>query len=117
MYRYEAPIPSRVINRNIQLISRVPKLTLCVFAIAHGALQGQAWWRTPTRFSTQGGAREVRMPPPAAAHGLDVDEQGQGTASQPRLHQLIRQRGSIADRTLDITFLAPGVEAYVFTFG
>jgi hypothetical protein len=55
--------------------------------------------------------------PPGAAHGLDVDEQGQGTVSQPRLYQLIRQRGSIADRTLDITFLASGVEAYVFTFG
>ena len=30
----------------------------------------------------------------------------------------MRERGSmIADRTFEITFLAPGVEAYVFTFG
>ena len=36
---------------------------------------------------------------------------------QPRLYQLIRQQGSIADRTFEITFLEPGVEAYVFTFG
>jgi len=55
--------------------------------------------------------------PPGAAHGVDVDEQGQGTVSQQRLYQLVRERGSITDRTFEITFLAPGVEAYVFTFG
>jgi thiol-disulfide isomerase/thioredoxin len=55
--------------------------------------------------------------PPDAAHGLDVDEQGRGTLSQQRLYQLIRERGSITERTFEITFLAPGVEAYVFTFG
>jgi thiol-disulfide isomerase/thioredoxin len=55
--------------------------------------------------------------PPGDAHGLDVDEQGHGTLVQPRLYQLIRERGSIADSTCEITFLAPGVEAYVFTFG
>ncbi len=55
--------------------------------------------------------------PPGAAHGLDVDEQGHGALIQPRLYQLIRQGGSIIDRTFEITFLAPGVEAYVFTFG
>jgi thiol-disulfide isomerase/thioredoxin len=55
--------------------------------------------------------------PPRAAHGLDVDEQGHGTLSEQRLHQLIRERGSIRDRTFEITFLAPGVEAYCFTFG
>ena len=36
---------------------------------------------------------------------------------QPRLYQLVRQQESIADRTFEITFLAPGAEAYVFTFG
>ncbi|MGH3119322.1 MAG: redoxin domain-containing protein [Gaiellales bacterium] len=55
--------------------------------------------------------------PPGDARGLDVDGEGHGTLSQPRLYQLIRERGSIADRTFEITFLAPGVEAYVFTFG
>jgi thiol-disulfide isomerase/thioredoxin len=55
--------------------------------------------------------------PPGDAHGLDVDERGEGTVAQPRLHQLIRQPGPITDRTFEITFLAPGVEAYVFTFG
>jgi thiol-disulfide isomerase/thioredoxin len=55
--------------------------------------------------------------PPGGDHGLDVDEQGHGTLSQQRLHQLIRQRGSITDRTFEIAFLAPGAEAYAFTFG
>jgi hypothetical protein len=55
--------------------------------------------------------------PPGAARGLDVDERGHGALSEQRLHQLIRERGSIADRTFEITFLAPGVEAYAFTFG
>jgi thiol-disulfide isomerase/thioredoxin len=55
--------------------------------------------------------------PPGGAHGLDVDEQGYGTVVQPRLYQLVRQQDGIAERTLDIEFNAPGVEAYVFTFG
>jgi thiol-disulfide isomerase/thioredoxin len=55
--------------------------------------------------------------PPGDARGLDVDEQGDGTLVQPRLYQLIRKQGPVANRTFEITFLAPGVEAYVFTFG
>jgi hypothetical protein len=54
---------------------------------------------------------------PDAAHGLDVDEQGLGTVAEQRLYQLIRQPGSVTDRTFEIAFLAPGVEAYAFTFG
>ncbi len=55
--------------------------------------------------------------PPGADHGLDVDDEGHGTLVEPRLYQLIRRQGSIADRTFEIVFLEPGVEAYVFTFG
>ena len=55
--------------------------------------------------------------PPGDAHGLDVDEQGEGRVTQQRLHQLIRERGRVTDRTLEISFLDPGVEAYAFTFG
>ena len=54
---------------------------------------------------------------PGDAHGLDVDEQGNGTVAEPRLYQLVRQRGSIVERTFEIAFAAHGVEAYVFTFG
>ena len=55
--------------------------------------------------------------PPGTAHGLDVDEQGVGTVTEQRLHQLIRQTGPIADRQFEIEFLDPGVEAFCFTFG
>ena len=55
--------------------------------------------------------------PPGSAHGADADEQGHGTVAEQRLHQFIRQPGRIADRTFEITFLDPGVQAYSFTFG
>jgi hypothetical protein len=54
---------------------------------------------------------------PGAAHGTDVDDQGDGTLTHPRLYQLLRQPGPIGDRTLEITFLDAGVQAYAFTFG
>jgi Thioredoxin like C-terminal domain len=54
---------------------------------------------------------------PGSAHGLDVDSDGNGTLVEPRLYQLVRQPGPVVDRTFAITFSAPGVEAYVFTFG
>ncbi len=55
--------------------------------------------------------------PPGAAHGADVDGQGYGLVIDQRLHQLIRQPGSITERTFEITFLDPGVQVYAFTFG
>ena len=47
----------------------------------------------------------------------DVDADGNGTAVEQRLYQLIRQLGSIADREFEIEFLDPGVEAFAFRFG
>jgi thiol-disulfide isomerase/thioredoxin len=55
--------------------------------------------------------------PPDAAHGIDVDDQGDGTVSEQRLHQLIRQPGRITDRTFEVAFFEPEVQAYAFTFG
>ncbi len=55
--------------------------------------------------------------PPQAAHGIDVDEQGNGTVSEQRLYQLIRQPKPIVDRQFEIEFLDPVVEAFAFTFG
>jgi thiol-disulfide isomerase/thioredoxin len=55
--------------------------------------------------------------PPGAGHGSDVDELGNGTVSEQRLYQLIRQPKPIADRQFEIEFLDPGVEAFAFTFG
>jgi hypothetical protein len=55
--------------------------------------------------------------PPGAAHGSDVDAQGNGTLTEQRMYQLVRQPKPIADRTFEIEFLDPGVEAFAFTFG
>jgi thiol-disulfide isomerase/thioredoxin len=54
---------------------------------------------------------------PGGAHGVDADEQGNGTVTEPRMYQLIRQSRPIVDRKFEIRFLDPGVEAYSFTFG
>jgi thiol-disulfide isomerase/thioredoxin len=54
---------------------------------------------------------------PGEAFGSDVDERGNGTVTDQRLYQLIRQSGHIADRLFEIEFLDAGVEAFVFTFG
>jgi thiol-disulfide isomerase/thioredoxin len=55
--------------------------------------------------------------PPGSAHGLDVDERGEGIVTEPRCYQLIRQPSPFGERTFEITFLDAGVRAYVFTFG
>jgi hypothetical protein len=55
--------------------------------------------------------------PPGAAHGSNVDADGNGTAAEQRLYQLIRQPKPIADRLFEIEFLDPGVEVFSFTFG
>jgi thiol-disulfide isomerase/thioredoxin len=55
--------------------------------------------------------------PPRHDRGLDANELGEGTVDEPRMYQLVRQHGGAAERTFEITFLDPGVRAYVFTFG
>jgi thiol-disulfide isomerase/thioredoxin len=55
--------------------------------------------------------------PPGTAHGLDVDEGGNGVAAEQRLYQLIRQPMPIADRLMQIEFLDAGAEIFAFTFG
>jgi thiol-disulfide isomerase/thioredoxin len=55
--------------------------------------------------------------PPVTAHGMDVDEQGNGIVTGQRMYQLIRQTGPIADHTFEIEFLDTGAEAFSFTFG
>jgi thiol-disulfide isomerase/thioredoxin len=54
---------------------------------------------------------------PGPSHGVDVDEDGNGVLRDGRLYQLVRQPDEVGERTLQITFLEPGAEAYVFTFG
>jgi thiol-disulfide isomerase/thioredoxin len=67
---------------------------------------------TPVRFRVR-----IDGQAPGAAHGIDVDEQGNGTLAEQRLYQLVRQPGPIADRLFEIEFLDAGAEAFAFTFG
>jgi hypothetical protein len=48
---------------------------------------------------------------------VDVDEEGAGLLEDGRLYQLVRENAAVRERTLEITFLEPGAELYVFTFG
>jgi thiol-disulfide isomerase/thioredoxin len=54
---------------------------------------------------------------PGPSHGVDVDEDGNGVLREGRLYQLVREHETVRERTLEIAFLEPGAEAYVFTFG
>jgi thiol-disulfide isomerase/thioredoxin len=75
-------------------------------------VMGPAVRATPVRFRVR-----IDGKAPGAAHGLDVDAQGNGTLSEQRLYQLIRQPRPIDDRLFEIEFLDAGAEAYSFTFG
>jgi cytochrome c biogenesis protein CcdA/thiol-disulfide isomerase/thioredoxin len=54
---------------------------------------------------------------PGENHGVDTDAAGDGTITDQRLYQLIRQKAPIEDHTFEIEFLDPGAQAYAFTFG
>ena len=75
-------------------------------------IMGPAVRGVPVRFRAL-----VDGQPPAAAHGVDADEQGNGAVAEQRMYQLIRQPKPIADRQFEIEFLDAGVEAFCFTFG
>jgi len=49
--------------------------------------------------------------------GVDSAPDGTGQVREPRLYQFIRQKGQVKDRTFEIEFLDPGVQAFSFTFG
>jgi thiol-disulfide isomerase/thioredoxin len=77
---------------------------------ANLVLSGGAREPIPFRVSVDGEA-------PGPSHGVDVDEEGNGVLRHGRLYQLARERDAVRERTLEITFLEPGAEAYAFTFG
>jgi thiol-disulfide isomerase/thioredoxin len=54
---------------------------------------------------------------PGPSHGLDIDGDGRGALSEGRLYQLVREHDLVRERAVEITFLEPGVKAFVFTFG
>ena len=67
---------------------------------------------TPVRFRVKLNGVE-----PGDDHGFDSGADGSGEVREPRMYQLIRQKGPIRDATFEIEFLDPGVEAFSFTFG
>ncbi len=54
---------------------------------------------------------------PGAAHGADIDAQGNGEIRGQRLYQLIRQNGEISDHVFTIQIFGADAEAFAFTFG
>jgi thiol-disulfide isomerase/thioredoxin len=75
-------------------------------------VMGPSRSESPVRFRVS-----IDGQPPGAAHGLDIDESGNGTVREQRLYQLIRQPKPIVDRQFEIDFLDAGVETFAFTFG
>lgn len=75
-------------------------------------VMGAAASADPARFRVRIDGR-----PPGAAHGVDVDEHGNGTVGSPGMYQLIRQPEPIVERDFEIEFLDAPVEAFSFTFG
>lgn len=67
---------------------------------------------TPVRFRVK-----LNGPAPDASHGSDSAGDGTGEVSEPRMYQVLRQKGQIDDATFEIEFLDPGVQAFSFTFG
>jgi thiol-disulfide isomerase/thioredoxin len=68
--------------------------------------------RGPVRFKVRldGGA-------PGDDHGVDSGPDGAGEVREPRMYQLIRQKGPVRGRTFEVEFSDPGVRAFSFTFG
>jgi thiol-disulfide isomerase/thioredoxin len=77
---------------------------------AHLVLSSEAGKSIPFRVLLDGKA-------PGQSHGVDVNEDGTGLLRDGRLYQLVREHDPVRERTLQITFLEPGAEAYAFTFG
>jgi thiol-disulfide isomerase/thioredoxin len=77
---------------------------------AHLVLAPGAGAPVPFRVSLDGQA-------PGPSHGVDVDADGNGELREGRLYQLVRQHDTVRERTLEVTFLEPGAQAYAFTFG
>jgi hypothetical protein len=77
---------------------------------AHLVLSGGAREPIPFRVLVDGEA-------PGRSRGVDVDAEGNGVLREGRMYQLVRQYDAVQERTLEITFLEPGAEAYAFTVG
>ena len=88
------------------------RIAYCFHARDLNLVMGPAVQGMPVRFRAR-----IDGQPPGVAHGVDLDDQGNGTVIEQRLYQLIRQPKPIADRKFEIEFLDSGAEAFDFTFG
>jgi thiol-disulfide isomerase/thioredoxin len=88
------------------------KMLYCFHARDLQLVMGPSTTGTPVRFRVL-----IDGQVPGAAHGVDVDSQGNGLVTEPRMYQLIRQQGVIVDRLFEIEFLDPGVTTFSYTFG
>lgn len=131
--------PGGVARDRPRLYAHPTRLTLNQWALAgewtigkEGAVSPKAGGRLACRFhardlhlvmgpSQRGTSIRVRVTidgqPPGAAHGVDIDERGDGLVGDQRMYQLIRQPSQIKDRQMEIEFLDPGAEIFAFTFG
>jgi hypothetical protein len=75
-------------------------------------VMGPAARGTPVRYRVL-----IDGKPPGAAHGADADAEGNGTLTEQRMYQLIRQPLPIVDRMFEIELLDAGAETFAFTFG
>ena len=131
--------PERVRKDSIQVFSAPAKLSLNHWGLSgswnvnaeSAVLQAAAWKDRvpvpqPRPAPGAGSAKDgkpvrfvVRLDGAAPGEncGVDTAPDGSGEIREPRLYQLIRQKGPIVDRTFEIEFLDPGVHALDFTFG
>jgi hypothetical protein len=75
-------------------------------------VMGPADLRRPVRFRVS-----IDGQAPGASHGADIDAEGNGLVTEPRMYQMIRQPKPIIDRKFEVEFLDPGLKAFSFTFG
>ena len=100
-----------------------PSRRTCVLDEAGGTLPSgsppgtRTWCCPPTVPGRSPSGSPWTGRPPGRSHGVDVDEQGSGVLDGGRMYQLVRQAGEVGERTLTVTFSAPGARAHVFTFG
>lgn len=99
-------------ERESVVLARAEGSVACRFHARDAHLVLSAGERAPMAFRVLVDGR-----PPGRSHGVDVDENGDGVLDQGRLYQLVRERGEVRERTVEITFAEPGAEAYAFTFG
>ena len=88
-----------------------------VSALRHSLERAYSRQRRRRRRVRKAKCADRRASPGAPAHGLDVDDQGNGTVTESRMSQLIREPELIEGRQFEVEFPDEGMEAYSVTCG